>query len=137
MHCYSAIYIKKSNQIPFYHSVWVFASRSLLDRNQNLIKRFFKVIIDLLVMSILRGEKLLAKVMTLHVMSIAVYGCMNNVNKEYARVYHYSSPRVFQYDIHKLTNCVFFIGDIISIREYLLCDILTCMLGTVVGGLLA
>ena len=117
--------------------MWVFASRSLLDRNQNLIKRFFKVIIDLLVMSILRGEKLLAKVMTLHVMSIAVYGCMNNVNKEYARVYHYSSPRVFQYDIYKLTNCVFFIGDIISIREYLLCDILTCMLGTVVGGLLA
>ena len=88
--------------------MWVFASRSLLDRNQNLIKRFFKVIIDLLVMSILRGEKLLAKVMTLHVMSIAVYGCMNNVNKEYARVYHYSSPRVFQYDIYKLTNCVVF-----------------------------
>ena len=87
--------------------MWVIASKSLLDRNKNILKRVFQVIINLLVMSLLRGVKLLAKVMTLHVMSIVVYGCMNNVNKEYARVYHYSSPHVFQYDVYKLTSCVF------------------------------
>ena len=38
------------------------------------------MIINLLVMSLLRGEKLLDKVMTLHVISIVVYGCMSNVS---------------------------------------------------------
>ena len=67
----------------------MFASKILLNMNKNIVKHIFQVIINLLVMSLLIGGKLLAKVMTLHVISIVVYGCMSNVsnvNNEYMNV---------------------------------------------------
>ena len=107
----------------------VFASKSLLDRNKNILKRVLQVIINLLVMSLLRGEKLLTKIMTLHVMSIMIYGCMNNVDK--------NMHECIITHLHVCFNmmfingrAVFFVnGDIIFICKYLLSDTLTCMSG--------